>query len=93
MKKIASLAAAAVLAAALSGAAAAHADPLPGCGYDPSGYGWYNPCSEQAPWNNSNWAGVNGIPGTYGPISGYTPVTEQPITGICTDRRAACPSS
>ncbi len=81
-------------AVALAGLAAApaHADPNPGCSWEPSEYGWYNPCSGQAPWNQPNWRGTNGIPGTYGP-GGYTPVTEQPTPGLCTDPRAACPSS
>lgn len=58
----------------LLGAGIATAQPpiVPGCGYGPSQYPWYNPCSGQAPWNSSNWVGQNGIPGTYGP-GGYTP--------------------
>lgn len=35
---------------------------------------------------------VDGVPGMFGP-RGYTPVTEQPVPGVCTDFRAACPSS
>lgn len=88
------LVAAAVAAAAVGGltAAPAQATPIPGCPWEPDQYAWYNPSSGQAPWQQPNWAGTNGIPGTYGP-GGYTPVTEQPTPGVCTDFRAACPSS
>jgi hypothetical protein len=61
-----------VAAVIVFGPGRAHADPLmPGC-LDSSQYAWYNPCSGQAPWNQPNWAGRDGIPGTYGP-HGYTP--------------------
>ncbi|TDO18106.1 hypothetical protein EV580_1287 [Mycobacterium sp. BK086] len=67
----------AVSVASLIAAPAAAATPLPGCYLEPSAYNWYNPCSGQAPWNQSNYSGTNGVPGQYGP-NGYTADTGQP---------------
>lgn len=78
---------------AMVAAAPAQAEPPPGCLYQ--AVNWYDPCSGVSPWtqqNGSNWSPVDGVPGMYGP-NGYTPVTQQPVPGRCTDFRAACPSS
>lgn len=76
----------------LSGAPQVQAAP-PGCLYQSPN--WYDPCSGVPPWvqqNGTNWSPVDGRPGMWGP-HGYTPVTQQPTPGQCTDYRAACPSS
>ncbi|WP_044109880.1 hypothetical protein [Mycobacterium canetti] len=84
--------AAAVLVAAAPATAGAAAPP-PGCLYESPN--WFDPCSGAPPWvqqNGTNWSPVDGIPGMWGP-HGYTPVTQQPTPGVCSDGRAACPSS
>ncbi|AXN43487.1 hypothetical protein MM1218R_01539 [Mycobacterium marinum] len=80
--------------AAIASPPVAAADtPPPGCLYQSPN--WYDPCSGVPPWvqqNGTNWSPVDGRPGMWGP-HGYTPVTQQPTPGQCTDYRAACPSS